>query len=251
MRADPTDQRRLLDLASLDTQLAQLEHRKRTLPEHQQIADLMRTHGTLGEDLVAATTRAGDVEKEMDRLESDLVPARERLVRNRKRVEDGSVGDPKALSGLVEEIDHLSRRISTLEDAELELMQQVEDASTERDQIAERRTEVEQEVRALMRTRDEQGKQLGTEFVERRTERDACTRLLPDELLALYTKIAGRTGGTGAAELRAKRCLGCQLEATLADLRRYAEADPDDVIRCEECDRILVRTEQSGLRTDQ
>ena len=32
-----------------------------------------------------------------------------------------------------------------------------------------------------------------------------------------------------------------------AELRDYAAAAEDEVLRCEECTRILIRTEQSGL----
>ena len=49
------------------------------------------------------------------------------------------------------------------------------------------------------------------------------------------------------AELRARRCTGCQLDINAADLRVYAAAADDEVLRCEECSRILVRTAQSGL----
>ena len=58
---------------------------------------------------------------------------------------------------------------------------------------------------------------------------------------------AEKSGGVGAALLRRGRCTGCQLEATAADLVRYRAAAADEVLRCEECNRILVRTAESGL----
>ena len=33
----------------------------------------------------------------------------------------------------------------------------------------------------------------------------------------------------------------------MSELKKHATASPDLVLRCEECGRILVRTEQSGL----
>jgi len=33
----------------------------------------------------------------------------------------------------------------------------------------------------------------------------------------------------------------------VSELKRQATAAPDQVLRCEECGRILVRTESSGL----
>ena len=51
----------------------------------------------------------------------------------------------------------------------------------------------------------------------------------------------------GAAALRGGRCQGCHLSLNTVNLNRIRAADPDEVIRCEECRRILVRTPESGL----
>ncbi|MGO4956512.1 zinc ribbon domain-containing protein [Luteococcus sp. Sow4_B9] len=246
MLAEPADQLRLLDLAALDLQVNQLEHRRRTLPELETIKTLMAERAQLVEQQVAAQTRLSDAELDAKRVEDDLVPARERLERNQKRVDDGSVGDPKALRGLTEEIDHLGGRIRKLEDDQLDAMQVVEDLAAEVNDIDGRRKELEDRIRGLMAKRDSQFKDLDAELAERRTEREATVRLLPAPLVATYQRLSDRMG-IGAAELKAKRCTGCQLEASLADLRRYAAAAPNEVLRCEECDRILVRTKESGL----
>jgi predicted nucleic acid-binding Zn-ribbon protein len=51
----------------------------------------------------------------------------------------------------------------------------------------------------------------------------------------------------GAAALRRGQCEGCHLQLNTTDLNRIREADPDEVVRCEECRRILIRTADSGL----
>ena len=56
-----------------------------------------------------------------------------------------------------------------------------------------------------------------------------------------------KSGGVGAAKLQHGRCGGCQLEANNADMSAYRAAAADDVIRREECGRILVRAADSGL----
>jgi predicted nucleic acid-binding Zn-ribbon protein len=43
--------------------------------------------------------------------------------------------------------------------------------------------------------------------------------------------------------LKGRRCTGCGLEANPSDYEHYLAAAADEVLRCEECDRILVRTE--------
>jgi predicted nucleic acid-binding Zn-ribbon protein len=65
--------------------------------------------------------------------------------------------------------------------------------------------------------------------------------------MALYARLRAQKGGVGAAALRARRCGGCSLELNAADLAVIAKAPSNEVIRCEECDRILVRTSESGI----
>ncbi|TNC46168.1 C4-type zinc ribbon domain-containing protein, partial [Mumia zhuanghuii] len=43
------------------------------------------------------------------------------------------------------------------------------------------------------------------------------------------------------------RCEGCRLEINGADLREIATKPSDEVLRCPECNRILVRTHEAGL----
>ncbi len=67
------------------------------------------------------------------------------------------------------------------------------------------------------------------------------------DLVTLYEKIRLSNGGTGAAALRQRRCGGCQLELNPVEIQRIRSAPEDEVLRCEECRRILVRTAESGL----
>jgi len=69
---------------------------------------------------------------------------------------------------------------------------------------------------------------------------------VPADLLKLYEQIRD-TRGVGAAMLRAGRCQGCHLTLNTVDLNQIRNSAPDEVIRCEECRRILVRTPESGL----
>ena len=247
IRADTTAQRRLLDLQAVDSALAQLDHRRRTLPEHAELTRLQAEQASAGSDLVEAETRVSDLELEQERAENDLEPVRQRLTRNEKRIADGTVPDPKALSSMVEEVAHLRRRIGDLEDAELEVMEQLESAVARRAELQQRVDELAARAGTLTEQRDARLRELAEQAAGHRTERE---RLLPDvpaDLLALYSKIGASHSGVGAAELRQRRCTGCQLEVNAAELRAYAAAPAEEVLRCEECGRILVRTAESGL----
>ena len=164
--------------------------------------------------------------------------------RNQKTVDSGSVTDHKALKGLTEEIEHLGRRISLLEDAELDAMQAVEDAEAAHSDADRRRIELDGHIRTVLASRDAGLKGIDDELVELCRSRETQAGGVPADLLKLYEMLRERTG-MGCAKLVHGVCEGCGIAANPADLRTYAAAAEDDVVRCEECDRILVRTEES------
>lgn len=246
MLADPADQQRLLTLAELDSEVGRLQHAARSLPQHARIAELMKARQAVTDDLVAASTRVSDLEIAVRRAETDLAPVRSRLERESRRVEDGSVVDPKVLRGLSEEVGRIRRRIGELEDAELELMGQLEEATAERDRLTARKAKVEQQLRADVAERDAEVGKLSAEAKAIADSRAAEAEKLPAPLLGLYEKVRAHSG-LGAAKLHRGRCTGCQLETTISDLDGYRKTPANEVLRCVECDRILVRTADSGL----
>ena len=247
IRADNGAQLRLLDLQTVDTKLGQLGHRRQTLPEHGVIAKLQTRRSALASDLIAAETTISDLELEQTKAETDLEPVRERLSRNQVRIANGTVADPKALSSMVDEVSHLKKRISDLEDAELDVMEQLEAAVTDRETLRGRMAQVDNDLVETIAERDRQLAALDGEMGGLRAERAGLAPLIPPDLLTLYDRIGASHGGVGAAELRQRRCTGCQLEINAADLRAFSAAPEDEVLRCEECGRILIRTPQSGL----
>lgn len=247
IKADQGDQQRLLDLQSVDTAIAQLKHRRQTLPENDAIARLHEARARLASDLVGADTAVSDLERDQQRAENELEPVRERLNRNQHRIADGSIADGKALSGLVEEVEHLKRRIDTLEEAELEVMEQLESATEDRERLRREAAEIDEQLATLEAKRDVQLRELAGQLADRKGTRDQIAPLIPANLLTLYDKIGSTHAGVGAAELRRRRCTGCQLDINSADLRAFTAAPADEVLRCEECGRILVRTAESGL----
>jgi predicted nucleic acid-binding Zn-ribbon protein len=145
------------------------------------------------------------------------------------------------------ELVSLERRIGELEDIELEIMEQLEEAQGELDRLTGRLAEIDERATALAAARDEKAGGLQTEAETVARDRKVAAEGMPEPLMTLYEKLRAQKGGVGAAALRARRCGGCSLELTAADLGVIAKAPSDEVIRCEECNRILVRTSESGI----
>lgn len=246
MKADPQDQRRLLDLQALDTGLAQLAHRRRTLPEHAELESLARELSALEDERVRAQVTLDDLDRDIARLERDIEQVRARKDRDQARLTMGT-GPARELEALQHELVSLNRRQNELEEAELELMEQRETAQGELDRILERLNTARERRTELERRRDQALAEIAREEEFKTSARQPLVNDLPADLVALYDKIREATGGVGAAMIISGRCGGCRLELSGADRARIKAAAPDEVVRCEECRRIMVRTPESGL----
>lgn len=245
MKASPDTQLRLLDLQEVDTALDQLSHRRRMLPELSEIDELNRRIAELRDAIVAAETEAGDVAKEQSKAEADVDQVRTRAERDQQRLDSGRVGSPRELENLQSEIASLQHRQSELEDAVLEVMERREEAESRAAARRAERTELSERLTELEQRRDSVFAEIDEEAGTKRERRDALTADIPEELLSLYERLRTQTG-VGAAALYRGRCEGCHLTLNTVDLNRIRHADPDEVVRCEECRRILVRTPDSG-----
>jgi len=200
----------------------------------------MQKRTEVADELIAAKTALSDAEAASQRAEEEVSPVRERLARNQARVDAGAM-DPKALSNALDEIEHLKQRISDLEDAQLEAMDTQERAASHVGELSDALEQVEKQLREEVNARDAEVAELAAEAKRLGEARDEKAAQIDAALLALYDKIRVRAGGVGVARFERGRCMGCALQATVADTNAYMSAPPDEVIRCAECDRILVR----------
>lgn len=245
MKADPHEQQRLLDLQALDTRLSQLDHQLRSLPEHAQLEQLTGRAADLDAEVVRTTTARGDVQRELTKAEQDVQLVRDRAARDQQRL-DAGIGTAKDMQALQHEIESLARRQATLEDEELEVMERAEARDAEVAKAEADRDALAAETAEITTSRDTKAQALQADRDRVAAGRDAIVADVSDELVALYDKIRAQSG-TGAAPLQQRRCGGCQLELNQVDLNRIRSAAEDEVLRCEECRRILVRTPESGL----
>jgi predicted nucleic acid-binding Zn-ribbon protein len=246
VKADPQDQRRLLDLQAVDTALAQLAHRRRTLPEHAELDTLARQLSALEDERARARVAVDDLDRDIARIERDVEQVRLRKDRDQARLTMGT-GPARELEALQHEMASLNRRQNELEDAELELMEQRETAQGALDEVDQRLTGAREQREATERRRDQLLADIDKEEQFKRQARQPLVADLPADLIALYDRIRESSGGLGAALLAAGRCGGCRLELSGADRARIKAAPADEVVRCEECRRIMVRTAESGL----
>jgi predicted nucleic acid-binding Zn-ribbon protein len=246
VNADAAAQLRLLDLQGIDTTLAQLRHRRETLPELGLIAAARDRADGVRTQQLDVRTALDDTSGDQRRLENEVDAVRSRTTRDSERLTAGGLPS-KELEGLQHEITSLARRQSSLEDDLLEVMEQRETRELELSGLDAELAGIEAE-----REQHEAARERAFAEIDAATELHQAQRLLliaeiPADLLALYEKVAAAGGGVGAAMVKQRRCEGCHLELAGSELISVRAAADDAVLRCENCRRILVRTAESGL----
>ncbi len=246
MKADLARQWRMLDLQALDTKLTQLAHRKRNLPELAELQTQTERQEKLYEEVVLARTAADDVEREISKAEADVQLVRDRAARTQQRLDAGQ-GSPKDLQGMQHELETLARRQSELEDVEIEVMERAEQLRANLAKAEAAKASADAKVVELAEQRDVAFAGIDQEVEQVTAQREQMAPGLGTELLALYDKVREQCGGLAAAPLTQRRCGGCGLELNASELGRFRAAPDDEILRCEDCRRIVVRTSDSGL----
>ncbi len=194
-----------------------------------------------------ARIEVADLTAEQQKIDADVEQVKARRARDRQRMDAGTVSSPKDLERMQHELVSLERRISELEDEELEVMGRVEEAQGRLDHVEQELAGTERRAAELRESRDRTWAEIDEQAADVAGTRSWSAQDLPADLLTVYDRVRAQRNGVGAAELRQRQCGGCRLGIDNLELARISALPPDEVVRCEECTRILVRTAESGL----
>ena len=240
-------QMQILDVQAIDTKIMQLKHKHANFPEHAMVKDLEVALGSLDLQIVAAQTQCSDLEVLVRKAENDVEQVVMRTKRDQERLDSGSVTSSKDLESLQHEIASLGVRQRELEDAELEVLERLEEAQKILAQLQSSHAQTSVE---LDQTRDQLASKtsdIDNQISECEAQRSQAVNGLPQDFLDLYNKVRTDLGGVGAAMLHRAQCQGCHIALDASELNRIRSLASDVVVRCEQCRRILVRTAESGL----
>ena len=240
MKSSPEEQERVMTLQTLDTLLTQLAHKEKTLSVIQALEILTISHNSTRDLIIAAETEKADIKHELSKSEIDVEQVVTRIEKDEKRMASGTAS-PKELEQMQHELASLNKRRSELEEIELEVMVRVDgiddrikSLSVERDQFKLKMTELDaQKTKELTDIAEAVSSANG--------KRADIAAKISAEVVELYEKIKKTGDGIGAARLIEGKCDGCHLSINAVELSKIKETATDEIVRCEECRRILVR----------
>ena len=247
MNIEPQIQVQLLDIQGKDTEVAQLEHKRATLPAIEVKKGLESSFERARDQGIASEMILSDLQREALKAEGDVEVVRQRVAKDQEMLNSGEINDSKQLSNLQHELESLAKRQLDLEDVELEVMERVEGAKAAVQVLAQQKADFSIQLEAVNTELDSELAALTVDLTDVHSERESLAASMPAAFMELYEKIRKGHQGMGAAKLHRGQCEGCRLTIPPQELNAIKAATPDAVIQCEECRCILIRTADSGI----
>jgi hypothetical protein len=240
MQASVAQQSLILEMQSLDNEIMQANTKLKSLPEIEQLLHIDKRITTATDELAVVKSEADQIALELRRGEVDVETVTDRIKKDEARLASGNA-TPKELEQLQHEVGTLKKRQESLEEIELEIM-------IRSDAITSRSNTLTTDLASLQTLKDEIAGRLKTAtdeinkvIADKNTARNLVANQIEKPLLELYEKIRGNGGGVGAAALVGNKCNGCNLAINAVEMDRIKSLAKDELLRCEECRRILVR----------
>jgi len=240
MQASVAQQSLILELQSLDNEIMQANTKLKSLPEIEQLLHIDKRVSSASDELATVKAEAEQIGLELKRSEVDVETVTDRIKKDEARLASGNA-TPKELEQLQHEVGTLKKRQESLEEIELEIMIR-SDATTSRSNtlttdLASLQT-LKDEISGRLKTATDE---INKVIADKNTARNLVANQIEKPLLDLYEKIRGNGGGVGAAALVGDKCNGCNLAINAVEMERIKSLSKDELLRCEECRRILVR----------
>jgi predicted nucleic acid-binding Zn-ribbon protein len=237
-KVEPAALRRLLDLQEQDSAIKQLLHRRESLPETQELAEVNERVAELASDMEIATKQFQEAGREQDRLEGEISMIETKISKEEQRMFSGGVSNPKELSALQAEVESLKRRKGGIEDRLLEILVHKDQAGATLESIRDDHAVGDARSKELAAVVGKLTQDIDADLRLHDEQREAIIPDIPADLLSLYDQLRDQKGGIGAAALVGGTCQGCHTKLPATEVERVlAEGG---LQRCDNCRRILV-----------
>ncbi len=230
----------LLVVQEHDTALDVLRHRREALPERADLVARLAEGARLHAGLVEMRAQRDGVLLEERRLDDEARLLTEKAKEVESRLYSGSVSSPRELQAMQADLEQIKRHRSSLEDRELEIMEQRESLDVEAAEAEKAVLGVAAEVERLQAAIASAEEEIGAEIASESARRDLLARAMPAGLIEAYERRRARSRGVGAARLLGNTCQGCRLSIPATEVDRIRRATDDGPAYCDNCGAILV-----------
>jgi predicted nucleic acid-binding Zn-ribbon protein len=230
----------LLALVEADRWIERVRGQKSHLPEIEELEALEKLMKDFATTLTSLNQELAPLKKELSQTNAEVETLRGRQLDLEHRMSAPSA-TPKELLALQAEAEHVRAQLENAEAAEIGLFLQCEPLESELEQLSEQAKELVAQRQNLRTSIAELTNTLDEEIEALISTRDPLTSALPQGLLRQYESARAHVGGgVGAAAISHNKCEGCHISLSPLDIDRFKKTPAGEFMPCPECGRLLL-----------
>ncbi|MGD9998284.1 MAG: zinc ribbon domain-containing protein [Ilumatobacteraceae bacterium] len=228
----------LLALQRIDSEIEQIEARRKRLPERARLADATAAHTAHSDQRASLEATAQEAIATIERSEA----AGAELDRKKARLEAQlkTIIAPREAEALMSQIATIDGQHSDLDDSELEAMEQQSQAESALAELAALEPPLLDALAAARADLDAALATLAEEEASARARRIEAESALDESDRQLYASAVSHHRGVGFATLERHTCTACHVDLSQAEYEQVIAAPKTDLPECPHCARYLV-----------
>jgi hypothetical protein len=238
MIASLADQKQLLALAAHDVELARINNSRKQAQAETELDEASSETLRLSDLLIDARNAVGDLEMELSRAEADLELVANRITKDKQLL--SSTSSAKDAQGIEHELNTLASRRSELEDAQLQIMELLESAQLNHENLKREKQAADETLGALQRRINSELADLTSQAEKIQTERKSIITSIDQGLASAYERKYSR--GVAVGRLSGRDCGACRLSITATSFEELMALPAEELAECPNCQAFLVRS---------
>lgn len=235
--ASEKQQQLLLEIANLDLAVSRAETTLGESEKNSQAEALRSQVLESSERLLQAHGNVENLESEIKKLATDVEMVEARIEHDKQKATQ--VTNEREQKAVTQELDSLRARLSSLEEAEFDLMEKLESASSLVEEITKTRTRLNLELEEALKKQHGEALTISAQITELRSKRSAAFAQLDEALQVLYTRKSQR--GIAVAQTLGRDCSACRLSINAVQFEAMLAEPADHLPTCPNCDALIIR----------
>jgi len=227
----------LLVLQDRQQKIKQIQTEIKSLPLQRENLEAQLTASAAA--LSAIKHKAQHLEMDRKTLELDAGTRRESI--NRLRTQQYETRKNDEFRAMANEIERYEKEIQSIEDRELELMDQAEKMKVEASAEEKKSSGARESIGRPMADLEQKGTALNTRLAELTADRNQLAGQIDEDLLSRFERLFASKGDAAVVALEHEVCTGCHMKITAQTAHRVKGGR--EIVSCEQCGRILYSAE--------
>jgi len=223
----------LLILQERDRKIRTLKTELKTSPEERKDVEARLVTNAANLEKVKLEMKTLEVEKK--KLEIDAQAKRDQI--GKFKGQQFQTRKNEEFQALGNEIKHAETDIQTIEDRELEVMDQIEKMRVSNAAAEQEAAKVKTQLNQQLTDIDAKTKVIAAQLEQLEADRAKLAEGVDEDLLSRYDRLFSSKGDAAVVPVEHEVCMGCHMKITTQTAVRVKGAK--EIVSCEQCGRIL------------